>query len=267
MTYTVDHNYVDQKLNVFVTRQDELATVRCSASGSLPIRFPGTFRIFAVANYYVRHYSDGAHGGWTVQTRSLPLTVQIKTPDGQPFAAEHVTLNDLARFRDLRGTSQGSWTFTVSGHSEPILVEPNESEVTPGDGHLIIALEETVTSHSAPPLVHEEVDAHAHYRYTFDLWRIGTFVARAQGRFPIVMRKVLKLFDPDGIEVATSAHGDLQFAVTLEALDKSRDAHGQVRPWSLEVFPSLPTISGAQTIWASVIATSRIRTHTLQSRI
>lgn len=279
MTYTVKHPYVDQTLNVSVGQQGDQATVRCSASGPLPIRFPGKLQIFAMANYYVHvhvgnvggHGGGGTHGGWATQTKSLPITVEIRTPDGQLFTANHVTLNDLRKYRDLRGASQGSWSYSVHGHSDPILVEAGESTVTAGTGHLTIAIEETVTSQSAPPLVSDTLGARAHRRYSFDLYRIGTFVATARPDTvlgTITGRRTMKLFDPDGAQVATSDDGHLTFPVTLSTLDKSRDVHGNVRTWSLEVFPSRSTIGGAPAaIWASVIATARIRTETLKSRI
>ncbi len=272
MTYTVNHRYVDQDLTPKVSTQGDQATVHCSASGALPIRNPGKLRIFAMAHYEVTVHDEdvGVHGGG-VQKKSLLITVHIKTPDGQPFTADHVTLNDLSKYRDLRGTSQGSWSYSVSGHSDPIVVEAGKSKVTALKGRLTIAIEETVTSQSAPPLVSDRLGAQDQRRYTFDLYRVGTFVATAKPDSflgSLTATRTIKLFDPDGAEVATSDNGHLTFPVTLQALEKSRDAHGDVRPWSLEVFPSLSLIGTAEAyVWASVIATARIRTETLKSRI
>jgi phospholipase C len=275
MSYTLHHPYADEALHPTVSRQGGFATVRCSASGLFSARFPGRLLTSATVQYHIRvrvrdpdEEPGGGHGGWGIQTKYLPVTFQIRTPDGEPFTADHVTLTDLSKFRDLRGTSQGSWSYTVSGQSAPIPIEPNESEVAPGYGHLVIALEETVSSRSAPPLVNATLDAHARQRYTFDLWRVGTLVATASAfRFPIVLTRPIRLFDPDGVEVASVTGGDLRFDVTLETLDKSRDAQGNVRSWSLEVLPSSSPMEIDYGVSVSVIGTSRIRTQTLQSRI
>ena len=267
MTYTVNHTYVDQDLNPSVTMQGHLATVHCSASGSLAIRFPGKLSILAQASYLVKIEGHGPAGG---QVEPLPLTVEIKTPDGQLFTADQVTLNDLRKYRDLRGSSQGSWSYTVHGQSHPIVVGSGDSFVEALDGRLTITVEETVTSQSAPPLVSDWLGAHDQRRYTFDLYRVGTFVATAKpdSFLGLTATRTIKLFDPDGAEVAMSNNGHLTFPVPLEVLEKSRDTHGNVRLWSLEVFPSLSPIGTAEApVWASVIATARIRTETLKSRI
>ena len=275
MTYTVNHNYVGQVLNPDVTIQGggsvhgATATVHCSASGSMAIRYPGRLRIFARARYNVGVEAEDPHTHTQVQT--LPLTVKIKTPDGQLFIADHVTLDDLRKYRDLRGSSQGSWSYTVDGQSRPIPVGLSEGHVEPVDGFLGIAIEETVTSQSAAPLVSDRLGAHDQRRYMLDLYRVGTFVATAKPDSflaSLTAARTIKLFDPDGAEVATSDNGSLTFPVPLEVLEKSRDAHGDVRLWSLEVFPSLSPFGAADaTVWASVIATTRIQTETLKSRI
>jgi len=279
MPYTLNHSCVSQNLGLSISHQGDQATVHCSASGTMDVRFPGKLRIVGWAHYqiWIDTGDDSGNGGpvhghRTFQTKTLPLTVTIKTPDGQPFTANHVTLADLARFRDLRGTSQGSWSWSVHGQSQPILVEAGSSGVTAhDDGYFTLTLEETVPSQSAPPLVHETLGSTAHRVYHFDLYRVGTFLATANlDSFAALISggRTMKLFDPDGVEVASSNNGHLTFPVPLEVLDKSRDAHGNVRTWSLEVFPSFSPIGAfPANIWASVIATARIRTETLQSRI
>jgi hypothetical protein len=63
------------------------------------------------AEYNVRVQGGNEHG-------HLPLKMEIRTPDGQPFTADHITLDDIRRFRNLRGVSQGTWTYTVSGQND-----------------------------------------------------------------------------------------------------------------------------------------------------
>jgi phospholipase C len=279
MPYTVNHTYVAQVLSPSVSIHHGLATVQCTAFGSLAIRFPGKLRISARAEYQEGVEADegvgdsggGVHGHIGAQVRSLPLTIEIKTPDGQLFTADHITLNDLRRFRDLRGSSQGSWSYRVHGQSQPIAVGQRVGEVEALQGYLTIIVEETVTSQSAPPLVNDRLGAQDQRRYAFDLYRVGTFVATAKpdsflGLF--MGDRTLRLFDPDGAEVARGDDGHVTFPVPLETLEKSRDAHGNARLWSLEVSPSLSsTFAGEATVWATVVATARIHTETLKSRL
>jgi phospholipase C len=239
---------------------------------------PGKLQIAPSASFVTRHLADtknpdGHPKGKPIEAANvrLPLTVKIKTPDGQPFAADHVTLSDLKRFRDLRGTSQGFWTFSISGESRPINVDDKLVEVTPNRGRLRIAVKETVSSKSAPPLVNDTLAGRSNHRYSFDLFRVGMFSATARLRIPFVTlpaHRTMKLRDPDGVVVATSNNGRLRFPVTLETLDKSRDAQGVPRLWSLEVL-ELPSTSANQssTIFATVIESAHIPTSVLQERI
>lgn len=274
MTYTVNHSYVDRELNLSETVQGDLVhgqshTLHYSASGSLAIRFPGRLRISSQARYLTGVEAQDPHTHTQVHT--LPVPVKIKTPDGQLFTADQVTLNDLRKYRDLQGSSQGSWSYTADGQSQPIRVGQSEGNVEPADSFLTIDVEETVTSQSAPPLIRDRLGAHDQRRYTFDLYRVGTFVATAKpDSFPtsLTAARTIRLFDPDGAEVATGNNGHVTFPVPLQVLEKSRDNHGNVRLWSLEVFPSLSPFGAADApVWASVIATTRIRTGTVKSRI
>lgn len=279
MPYTINRTYVDQHFALSLTQQGDQVTVSGSASGPLPIRYPGKINVARWASFRIRVNTADmpgnggtGHGHWGVELRPLALTVTIRTPDGHPFTADHVTLADLAQFRDLRGTSRGSWSFSLEGQSAPVTVETGSVEVTAiDDGYVNIAIEETVPSQSAPPLVNLPQGSTSHRIYHFDLYRVGTFLATATAdtSFPTIGGgRAMRLLDPDGVEVAASDTGQLTFPVPLRVLDRSRDSEGKVRTWSLEVFPSLSPI-GAVTanIWASVIATSRIRTETLQSRL
>jgi hypothetical protein len=102
MPYAVTHEYLDGEPRVYVDADEDLATVRCIMSGELPIRFPGKLITYTRATYRHGTY-DEDKGLWVWQTKKIPLTLVIKTPDGLPFTADHVTLNDLRKFRDLRG--------------------------------------------------------------------------------------------------------------------------------------------------------------------
>jgi phospholipase C len=250
----------------------ETARVSCELSGELAIGFPGRLIIGNAAFYWLERYVDGRWGDALFTT--FPLTVEIRTPDGQLFTADRVTLDDLRRFRDLRGTSQGSWTFNLYGQTDITVNEEDpqdgDSRVRPGGGSLWIAVEETVLSKSAPPLIADTLTQSQTRRYHFDLFRIGTLVARAMSRpgMPgVPTRKQLTLYDPDGAVVATG-NGGLQFPVTLRTLDKSRDANGDPRLWTLEAGEHVGPLSGLDVdVSATVIAETRLSLDVLHKRI
>jgi hypothetical protein len=270
MTYTVTHTYVNQVLIPEVTETRDVHhaihyTVECSASGSFAIGFPGKLHVSASAWYETVFEPDGVHALRGAK-HSLQLTIELRTPDGQLFTADEVTLDDLLRFRDLRGASQGKWSYSVEGKIHLNYLGPPIPDVSGlADGGLSIVVDETVTSQSAPPLVSDRPSTLGQHRYTFDLYRVGTFVATAKPDIVVLggAQPPLMLLDPAGAEVATSQTGTLTFPVSLETLETSRDANGNVRFWSLEV----QVLQSGTTVSATVIATSRIRTQTLNSRL
>jgi phospholipase C len=277
MTYTVRHTCIEENFTVDVTIKNGFATVHCSASDKFHVQFPGKVQISKSAAYNLKVIpkEDDApvsknENGTTGHTSIvyLPLTMDwIKKPDGTLFTSDHITLDDLNEFRDLRGTSQGKWSFSLHGESDPIRLSRGQfmAVVTaiPNSGYINITVDETVTSQSAPPLVSDTLGRLDARRYEFDLFRIGMFTATASERRMV-------LVDPDGITVATD-ESSLKFPVTLETIDKSRDAEGTIRPWSLQVFPSIepggPFGDEETAVWASVIESARIRVDVLQERI
>jgi hypothetical protein len=273
MPFTLLHEYFGDQLTVRVGIDNELATISCARSGELAIGFPGKLVFKHHAKYVIDVLTDGR---WEERTQDLPLTVEFTTPDGLPFTADHVTLDDLSRFRDLRGVPTGNWTFRVHGEkSTGVFVDDppqtgNIRDVRGGTAFVLIAVEETVTSKSAPPLVAGTLGAFQTRRYDFDLFHLGTFVARARSRSligDVPTGKQLILRDPDGAVVASGA-GDLNFAVTPQGIEKSRDGEGNPRKWSLEVGENIGPVSGlAVDVSATVHAQARIGTAVLQDRI
>jgi hypothetical protein len=160
MKYIVQHVYVDTKDNLYRTvRESNTKKIIFSSHGDLPIRHPGSLRIIAIGSYHMSIFVD--HRFQTQHVR-LPISMKIFSPDGVEFTAGHVTVNDLNRFRDLRGVSQGTWRYAAFGDSGPI-EEPIEGSgepefiVGPNPGHLWIAIDETLPSQSAGPLVDREI--------------------------------------------------------------------------------------------------------------
>ena len=279
MSYTVVHEHVGQALDVEIARTKGFATVRCSASGSFDVKYPGQWRKFVRARFTVRMFVEPVPTGGprlrqtghleTVE-RTLAAKLTIFTPDGKPFTADRVTLADLQRFRDPRGIPHGLWSFSVEGESEALEEDPRELKVVGGEGEVSLAIDEVITSKSAPPLVADQLDAKTLRRYPFDLYRIGTFIATATSRNPIPSGGVgreLRLLDPDGTVVA-SGRARIQFDIALPTLAKSRDAQGRSRPWTLEVLPlSSSAPLDSHTIAATVIGSARLHVRALQDRI
>ncbi|MCA9686206.1 MAG: hypothetical protein KC457_28815, partial [Myxococcales bacterium] len=75
--------------------------------------------------------------------------------------------------------------------------------------------------------------------------------------------------DPNGVAVAQTTGTRLSFAVGLATLDRSRDAAGKVRQWTLEVVPQGAALVGLQAdhVEATVIGPGRITLAALRSRI
>jgi phospholipase C len=226
------------------------------------VRHPGKLNVSAWARYSVRIRVDGR---WQVSKTTLPVTVEIKTPDGQPFTADHVTMNDIWRFRDLRGVSQGDWSYRAHGQASEE-VDAGETLVTADDGRVTISLEETVTSQGAP-LVSDNLPANLAYQYPIDLFHVGMFTATAQTQLPLLGRgRPIKLIDPDGNVVAVSNEGSISYPVTLQTIDQSRDANGGYRAWQLDV-AAVRGLDGPTPIRAQVMASARVSKQVLQSRI
>jgi Phosphoesterase family len=274
MPFTLLHE-VPLDVTVHVRTNDDLATVYCGLSGEWPVRFPVKLLFDQWVTYSLQIY-DADISRWVTVTEKLHLTLEIRTPDGQLFTADHVTLDDLRRFRDLRGTSQGNWTFNLHGEKDVAVIEEtppqdgNSRNVRGGKGFVRLAIEETVTSKSAPPLVADTLTPSDTRRYNFDLFRLGTLVARATSRHGmpgVPTRKQLRLRDPDGTVVA-SGGGGLRFPVTPQTLEKSRDGEDNPRLWSLEAGENVGPTSGLDVdVSATVIAETSISTAVLQDRI
>ena len=256
MPYVLHHTLVARALQVQVDSNSQGDALVVADSGRFSITHPGVLRFTQLMVYAVRDQSQAgptrpaAAPGTSNPPRNLALTLTLKTPDGQPFTNPVVTTADLARWRDLRGVTQGQWSYTVTGRS------PRFRNTTPGSTDpdtgtaiavqrnlLAISLDETVASRSAAPLVEAMVTGRSTQRFMLDLWRVGQLRAavRSQTGVPNPLRPdrpwqgTLRLLDPTGSTVASSNRSSLQFEVSLATLGRSRGANGQVLPWTLEV--------------------------------
>ena len=128
MPFTLKHGLFFDQFRCTIETVGDIATVKCSETGEFRVRFPGPLRVVAKASYRIKieiddgdvEGSDGGGSGgkkFDIQEVNLPLTVRIESPDGKEFAARQVTLQDLARFRDLQGVTRGLWTYRITGQS------------------------------------------------------------------------------------------------------------------------------------------------------
>jgi phospholipase C len=220
---------------------------------------------------------DPLHGGVQVTVETFPVALRIFTPQGEEFSGQEVTLADLRKYRDLRGVPVGHWRYTLSGRSRTYTpVAALNETVTDPKGLIELAVIETVPSQSAPPLVAGAPLDGSRQSFSFDLYRVGTFVARIDQSSPDdPWHGSMSLFDPDGVRVAGTAHKELRVAVPLALLGKSRDPAGShlaiprpaVRPWTLQVSPQGGTVVGSPRVTAMVLGEGRIGTTVLRDRI
>jgi phospholipase C len=266
--YTVQHAYIDSIENVTVHEQNETTVVTYSFSREILIRHQGRLQGFAFAEYFIHQQADGSGPPPLPKRVDLPLSIKLYSPDALEFAARIVTLDDLNRFRDLRGASQGSWRLEVHGDSGPIPISRKDGLfVSAGKATVKASLDEPVPSQSAGPLVDGLVTKVGPQVFSLDLFRIGQFIAGVQSKSGVTpWEGTLRLKAPDGTVVASSQTKRLGFPVTVRTLNQSRDAAGQVRPWSLEVDTTTPLGVGSA-VRATVIGTTRIPVEILQSRI
>jgi phospholipase C len=273
MTYSVEHLYVDLTGYSGIVTVDGVKRAEYRESGELTIRHPGFVNIFARASYFIQLKAGQSPGpgprlSGTLpppQRVDIPLTTTIFTPEGEVFTRDRVAIADLEQFRNLQEVSQEAWSFETHGISDPIPITDEDGWVRSGDAHLRIAVEETVTSKSAGLLVSSGGGTALKHIYRFDLFRVGWFVAKVTLHDQSISPSArLQLADPDGV-VVTSSQGLLDHFVTLRQLDKSRDAAGHVRPWSLTYETVDPNLG--ESVTATVIASARIPLSILQTRI
>jgi len=284
MPFELLHTFVSKRFTPSLSNSGEDAVVAVNQRGEFQVLFIGRLNRRASASFTHRWReepigqeplpgeapppgSTPIHGGFHSSHKTIPLTLRIFTPDGLEFTAPEITLADLRRFRDQRGNPSGPWSYRLTGESEPIFLG-EDSSIINAKGTLELGITETVASESAPPLVNNLSITSTALSSQFDLYRVGTFVAEIS-QLAIstqVWQGVMRLRDPSGVEVARTSGTKLTFAVGLQTLNKSRDAAGNVRKWTLDVLPQGAVTFGTR-VSATVIASGRITIPTLRSRI
>jgi phospholipase C len=274
MSFELQHTFVAQRFSFTRRTVGDQTFYSVNKTGHFPVLFPGRLILRTSATFVQRipipdlndvDDTQPLHGGFQIVTEEIPLDLRIFTPDGREFTANEITLADLKKFRDLRGSPAGMWSYRLRGASDPIVNE--DSIITTPRGAISIGVVETITSESAPPLVNRIALIPGRRVFRFDLFRVGAFVAGISQSFAGARwRGTMRLVDPDGVAVASTTERRLTFNVDLRTLNKSRDAAGKVRPWRLEVSPTGP-LQGSPRISANVIESGRITVASLKSRI
>lgn len=272
MSFQLRHTLFSKTFTPEKHTESDSARFKVNLRGEFLVLFPGpvTRGVSASFNHRVRVTPTGdpgqpgtepLHGGFHTVTKVIPLTLRIFMPDGKEFTAAKVTLADLRKFRDRRG-APSPWKYTLTGETERVFVG-EDSSVTDAKGSASLSLIETIPSESAPPLVANALVKGALRSFTFDLFRVGTFVAEI-GSALAPHRGSMRLIDPDGVEVKRTTSRKLDFEVDLPTLGKSRDAAGRVRKWTLEVSRQG---FGTSRVTATVIGRGQITIKALTSRI
>lgn len=298
MPFTLQHQLISERLEPETHESAQGTYFTVSAQGTFQLLYPG--RLFKHVVATVRHSMrlddplppppqlppsiDGIpirptrphrpipqlpHNGVQVTEEAILLQFRIYDPRGHEFTNDEVTLADLQKFRDLRGVPEGRWSYSVSGISRMyVVLDAINETVTDPKGLIDVSLVETVPSASAAPLLGRTKLGGSRLEATFDLNRVGTFVASILQSSPSdTWNGSMRLVDPDGSEVGSSISGQLQCEIQLSALGKSRDVSGNPRLWTLEVSPHGGVVVGDQYVWATVIGQGRISTAALLNRV
>ena len=186
-------------------------------------------------------------------------------PNGVPFTRDVITMEDLDKYRDLRGFVR-PWTLRIPASNNP----PTPLTKVVGPQVVSVKVHEVLASSSAPPLV----DVSSRFtstraEFSFDLYRLGRLSVRVtrSGGFlgglpttPIV----ITVLRPDGSVFATDNDGRLNIPIVPQELRHSRGFNGMVRRWKLRVdAPANVTYK----IFAQVFNTVRIPVSVLQTRL
>jgi phospholipase C len=281
MSFDLQHILVSEQFTPAKQTSGEETFFRANKQGQFAVLYPGTLRRRVNASFSHRmrvNETPGPgteeepgphplHGGFETVTHSIPLQLKIFTPKGAEFTATQVTLADLRKFRDLRGSPRGSWSYKLSGESTHFSLDPDETIFNPR-GVLGLELTETVQSESAPLLIPNAPVGPSHQSFRFDLFRVGTFIAELTSLGPLIpWHGSMRLLDPDGGVVARTANRQLRCEIGLASLRKSRDAEGRPREWTLEISPQGGVVVGNPRLSATVIAAGRIGTAVMHDRI
>ncbi|HEX3248346.1 MAG TPA: alkaline phosphatase family protein [Pyrinomonadaceae bacterium] len=287
MSFELPHTLISRRFTPETHQSGKETFFTVSLKGEFPVLFTGQLRHFTKATFKIKERAHHAsepiegqpsdpgstplHGGFETVDRPMSLTLRIFTPDGQEFTGNKITLADLRKFRDLRGLPSGRWSYKLTGESEHVGLEDEDEFILDGGdpkGSLFISLNETVASESAPPLIKNVAIAATLQSFQFDLFRVGEFVAEiSQAQIGAPWNGSMRLLDPDSVVVASTTGRQLKFTVNLPTLNKSRDAEGKVRKWTLEVSPHGGVVVGSPHLLATVIAKGRITIAALKSRI
>ena len=214
--------------------------------------------------------TEPLHAGFDSQLKSIPLTLRLFTPDGVEFTADEVTLADLRKFRDDRGTPL-KWSLRLNGRSETLLVDEGTS-FNDVKGVVRVGITETVASESATPLLSNVALAVGTRTFQCDLYRLGTFIAEIK-QAPLSERWVgsMRLLDPSGAVAAQTTGSKLSFVVSLPTLAKSRNAANQKLFWTLEVLTQSVSSGGFLSkpprLGATVMGAMRFEIAPLKERI
>jgi hypothetical protein len=260
MSFELHHILASEALTPTQQTSGDKTYFAVGIQGQFAVLYPGRLRKRMSATYQRRVRAHGAPA-----PISIPLELSIFDPDGAEFISEEITLADMRKYRDPRGTPVGAWSYTLSGQGPAFT--PREHAHYLVKGVFELGLDETVPSASAPPLLYNTALGPGRHKFQFDLFREGTFIADVKpSSLNHTWHGSMRLLDPDYTQVAATGSKQLRYQVDLAALGKSRDGAGLPRYWTLEV-AAQGGVVGSPQVSASVIGAGRISTGVILDRL
>lgn len=270
MPFTAQHIIISNDLPFVRHQSDDDVYFDLSRDGSLKILHTGKLdrRIHASLLHQFRvERPEDTRTDLTVLHEDIDFEFHLYDPDGNEFTGGEITLADLRKSRDMRGSAR-PWGYSIKARSGNYHLRPEiEEAVSLARCSIFIGLSETIASSSGDPLVRPTAVGGEELSFKFDLFRLGQFVAHVTHLpFQSGWQGSMTLFTPDGIPFATTTTSRLACQILPSALGQSRDAGGVPRLWTLVVRPRRAP-QGLHFVSATVIAEGRIGTTVVQDRL
>lgn len=257
--------------HTFLNEQYPQSAGRTFEAKDIPVTInrPGKLNITVTARAKFRNMLPGNAGQRPVVTGDISLRWQLIDPLGVAFTKTDINLNDLDRYRDLRGFIR-PWTLRIP---KPVAEDlPGFIGFEPGKQLVSVKVNETIPVSSAAPLVNVTASIRPVKEYKFDLYRLGNLTVNVTRLISVPLHPDIQgpsaakisLVKPDGTIHSTGRNGLLQVAITLKDLKWSRAANGKVQQWKLRIETAA---EGKHSITAQVYETLTIPKKLLLDRL
>lgn len=193
---------------------------------------------------------------------------QLIDPLGNNFTKTAISLQDLNRYKNLRGIIK-PWTLHI-----PV---PKNDEFEgfvrfTGKQNVLVKIHETIPVSSATALINLAVVIKPKKEFEIDLYRLGNLSVRVTTTLKVSFLPDIEspsdakisLLRPNGTIAATGLNGHLQTAITQSEIKWSRGPNGVINKWKLKIETN---VAGNHKIFAQVYDTIRIPKKLLLDRL